>query len=223
MTSALDQQHILSSRPFLQLQAKKKNRKNGKAETEKKQAIDEDDAVLEVALGEKRRLLTVIERKREDAMGQELARRLQEEEWAAADAGAAAVSRTHAPAHVDGDAELAAAIALSLGGGGAGVAIPGIDLRAAQDQEYAAALARDLQRQTEAVRASTASGDEELRLMRERRARAAETRLNQQQVSATAEPILCHQCGVVLSADRFSRDEYKFCSTSCVRKYAGGQ
>ena len=207
----------------MQLQAKKKNRKNGKTELEKNQVVDEDDAVLEVALGEKQRLLTMIERKREDAMGQELARRLQEEEWATADAGTAAFSRAHAQTHIDGDAELAAAIALSLGGGGEGVAIPGIDLRAAQDQEYAAALARDLQRQTEAVRASTASGDEDLRLMRERRARAAETRLNQQQASAIAEPVLCHQCGFVLGADRFSRDEYRFCSTSCVRKYASGQ
>ena len=95
------------------MQAKKKNRKNAKTDAAKQQAMDEDDAVLEAALGEKQRLLTAIERKREDAMGQDLARRLQEEEWAAADAGAAAVSRTRVPipAHSDGDAELAAAIA----------------------------------------------------------------------------------------------------------------
>lgn len=205
------------------MQAKKKNRKNAKAQAEKRQAVDEDDAVLEAALGEKQRLLTAIERKREDAMGQDLARRLQEEEWAASDAAAAAASRTHAAdlARSDGDAELAAAIALSLGAGTEGVT-PGVDLRTTQDQEYAEALARDLQRQTEVVRASTASGDEELRLMRERRARAAEARLKQQQASASAEPT-CSQCGEALSAERFSRDEKTFCSTSCVRVYANQQ
>jgi hypothetical protein len=205
------------------MQAKKKNRKNAKVEAEKRQVTDEDDAVLEAALGEKQRLLTAIERKREDAMGQDFARRLQEEEWAAADAGAAAVSRNSAanPAHSDGDAELAAAIALSLGAGADGVT-PSADLRTAQDQEYAEALARDLQRQTEVVRASTASGDEELRLMRERRARAAEARLKQHQASTPAEPT-CSQCGEVLGAERFSRDEKTFCSTSCVRVYASQQ
>ncbi len=205
------------------MQAKKKNRKNAKTDAAKQQAMDEDDAVLEAALGEKQRLLTAIERKREDAMGQDLARRLQEEEWAAADAGAAAVSRTRVPipAHSDGDAELAAAIALSLGAVDEGVT-PGVDLRTAQDQEYAEALARDLQRQTEVVRASTPSGDEQLRLMRERRAKAAETRLKQQQANAAAK-LTCSQCGEVLGAERFSRDERTFCSTSCVRIYASQQ
>ena len=50
------------------MQAKKKNRKNAKAQAEKRQAVDEDDAVLEAALGEKQRLLTAIERKREELL-----------------------------------------------------------------------------------------------------------------------------------------------------------
>ena len=64
------------------MQAKKKNRKKAKAAAEVSHVVDEDDAVLEAALETKQRLLTMIERKREDAMGQDLARRLQEEEWA---------------------------------------------------------------------------------------------------------------------------------------------
>ena len=51
----LDQRTFLT--PFVLMQAKKKNRKNAKAEAEKQQAVDEDDAVLEAALGEKQRLL----------------------------------------------------------------------------------------------------------------------------------------------------------------------
>lgn len=179
--------------------------------------------MLEVALGEKQRLLTMIDRKREDAMGQDLARRLQEEEWAAADAAAAAVSRRDSsnPAHTDGDAELAAAIALSLGDGysGTNVATSNVDLRSAQDQEYAEALAQDLQRQSEVVRANTASGDDELRLMRERRAKAAEARLKHQQ----AQPMVCSECDSMLGGERFSRDEKIFCSTACVRLYASRQ
>ena len=107
--------------------------------------------------------------------------------------------------------ELAAAIAMSLGAGGG-------SLRSAQDQEYAAGLARDLQRQSEVVRADSAAGDQDLRLMRERRAKAAEARLVQQAAAASGPS--CAQCGAVLGADRFSRDEQTFCSTACVRQYA---
>jgi len=210
-------------------QAKKKNRKKAKAEAEKIQ-VDDDDALLEAALGEKQRILTTIERKREEAMGEDFARRLQEKEWAAADAAAAAIARGSESSAGGGaaqggdDADLAAAIALSMGGtgGGSSAAATAVDLRTAQDQEYAAALARDLQRQTEVVRANTPAGDEELRLMRERRAKAAEARLvqNQQQDAST---LLCDQCGGTLGADRFSRDEKRFCSTACVRAYAARQ
>jgi len=132
-----------------QKKAAKGRRQKQKKKSRKKEQMsssDQDDAVLEEALGEKKRLLTAIERKREAAAGLNLARALQEEEWAAAAAEEgerqAATAEAVNAGNAD-DTELERAIALSLGG---------------EDDS------------------DSAAPEEDLHQMRERRRRAAEAR-----------------------------------------------
>ena len=112
---------------------------------EKMSNSDQDDAVLEEALGEKKRMMTAIERKREAAAGLNLARALQEEEWAAAAAEEGErQAATAEPVNAgNADTELERAIALSLGGeDDSDIAAPEDDLHQMRERRRRAAEAR---------------------------------------------------------------------------------